>query len=57
MEKTEPVRSGIMSKTFLISQLGYLLSMMKCPDQLMKIMQELKISLMTIPTDFYYLLV
>ena len=25
----------IFSKTFLISQLGYLLSMMECPDELM----------------------
>jgi hypothetical protein len=30
----------IVSKTFLISQLGYLLSMMECPEALMKTMQE-----------------
>ena len=30
----------IVSKTFLISQLGYLISMMDCPEALMKTMQE-----------------
>ena len=30
----------IISKTFMISQLGYLLSMMECPEVLMKTMQE-----------------
>ena len=29
------IRNLIISKTFLISQLGYLLSMMKCPAELM----------------------
>ena len=29
----------IISKTFLISQLGYLLSMMECPDELTKAIQ------------------
>ena len=30
----------IVSKTFLISQLGYLLSMMDCPENLITSMQE-----------------
>ena len=30
----------IISKTFLISRLGYLLSMMSCPEQLLKTMQD-----------------
>jgi hypothetical protein len=30
----------IVSKNFLISQLGYLISMMDCPEALMKTMQE-----------------
>jgi hypothetical protein len=30
----------IVSKTFLISQLGYLISMMDCPEELIKTMQE-----------------
>ena len=30
----------IISKTFLISQLGYLLSMMNCPEELLKTMQD-----------------
>jgi hypothetical protein len=34
------VHNLIVSKTCLISQLGYLNSMMECPEALMKTMQE-----------------
>ena len=40
--KLNPSEVGnlIISKTFIISQLGYLLSMMECPEALMKTMQD-----------------
>ena len=42
MEKTKPIRKGklTISKTFMISQPGYLLSMMECPEDLIRTMQE-----------------